>query len=129
MILKTDTIRPFSDLCLIGLPCVVTIAVQGNIVDSKRATVDGVEICEAMNRLADAGADVVGLNCALGPQVMLSVLEQAVKVCKVSSSKASVRGVWPWPPTISPIDQNDRMMKLFQLSGVSPVDGPCLAGI
>ncbi|XP_033636094.1 betaine--homocysteine S-methyltransferase 1-like [Asterias rubens] len=65
-----------------GLPCVVTIACQKTVINGKRATIDGVEICDAMNRLAAAGADVVGLNCAMGPVTMLNVVERAVTECK-----------------------------------------------
>ena len=61
----------------------VTIAAQQGQVGGKPTTVDGVEFTEAFNRLADAGADVVGLNCARGPATMLPILEEAVKACKV----------------------------------------------
>ncbi|XP_038059777.1 betaine--homocysteine S-methyltransferase 1-like isoform X2 [Patiria miniata] len=68
--------------CAPGKPCVVTLAIQRSIIDGKPATADGVEVCEALNRLADAGADVVGLNCARGPATMLPILEDAAKKCK-----------------------------------------------
>ncbi len=60
----------------------MTIACQKNVIDGKRATLDDVDICDALNRLAEAGADVVGLNCAMGPPTMLPLLERAVKECK-----------------------------------------------
>ncbi|XP_022100731.1 betaine--homocysteine S-methyltransferase 1-like [Acanthaster planci] len=64
------------------IPCVVTLAAQQGQVGGKPATLDGVEYSEALSRLVDAGADVVGLNCARGPATMLPILEEAVKVCK-----------------------------------------------
>jgi betaine-homocysteine S-methyltransferase len=52
-----------------GLPAVMTMAVH------KRAiTRDGWTPEEACKRLADAGADVVGLNCSRGPRTMLPYL-------------------------------------------------------
>ncbi|XP_038059775.1 betaine--homocysteine S-methyltransferase 1-like [Patiria miniata] len=57
------------------LPCVVTLTChQGPL------TLDGVEYAEAFKQLAEAGADVVGLNCARGPATMLPVLEEAGKL-------------------------------------------------
>ncbi|XP_066287719.1 betaine--homocysteine S-methyltransferase 1-like [Branchiostoma lanceolatum] len=41
--------------------------------------IDGVLIQEALRRVAEAGADVVGLNCGRGPATTLPVLEEAVK--------------------------------------------------
>ena len=53
-----------------GLPAVVTLAIHREPV-----TREGVEPAEACARLADAGADVVGLNCIRGPKTMLPLLE------------------------------------------------------
>jgi betaine-homocysteine S-methyltransferase len=53
-----------------GLPAVVTLAVH---LDGLR---DGVALTESMRRLEQAGADVVGLNCARGPATMLPLLEE-----------------------------------------------------
>jgi betaine-homocysteine S-methyltransferase len=53
-----------------GLPAVVTLALHRDSV-----TRDGLEPGEACKRLADAGADVVGLNCIRGPETMLPHLE------------------------------------------------------
>ncbi|XP_038059782.1 betaine--homocysteine S-methyltransferase 1-like isoform X1 [Patiria miniata] len=64
------------------IPCVVTMAAQQGQVNGKPATVDGVDYVDAFNKLAEAGADVVGLNCARGPATMLPIMEEAVKVCK-----------------------------------------------
>ena len=53
------------------LPAMVTLAsVQ------KDKTRDGYDYVEACKRLADAGADIVGLNCDRGPQTMLPIIEQ-----------------------------------------------------
>jgi betaine-homocysteine S-methyltransferase len=55
----------------LGLPSMVTFAsVQ------PEATYDGFGYVEACQRLADAGATVVGLNCSRGPETMLPLLEQ-----------------------------------------------------
>jgi betaine-homocysteine S-methyltransferase len=53
-----------------GLPAVVTFA------STKDTTIDGVPLAEACARVADAGADVVGLNCSRGPATMLGLVEQ-----------------------------------------------------
>ncbi|MGI9029145.1 MAG: homocysteine S-methyltransferase family protein [Ilumatobacteraceae bacterium] len=56
-----------------GLASVVTLAVhrQGTMRDGRSAA----EVCRV---LADAGADVVGLNCARGPATMLPLLAEVV---------------------------------------------------
>ena len=53
-----------------GLPAVVTFASTAD------TTIDGVEFGEACRRVADAGADVVGLNCSRGPATMFPLLEK-----------------------------------------------------
>ncbi len=50
-----------------GLPAVVTFALHQD-----EAFRDGVAIEEAVKRLEQGGAEVVGLNCARGPQTMLT---------------------------------------------------------
>ena len=45
--------------------------------------IDGVKIIDAIKRLEDAGAAVVGFNCGRGPETMLPLIREAVKVCKV----------------------------------------------
>jgi betaine-homocysteine S-methyltransferase len=52
-----------------GLTAVVTLAIH-----QAEATRDGWSPEEACRRLADAGADVVGLNCIRGPQTMLPLM-------------------------------------------------------
>lgn len=54
-----------------GLPAVVTFASS-----TQESTMDDVELDEACRRVADAGADVVGLNCSRGPATMLPILER-----------------------------------------------------
>ena len=54
-----------------GLPAVITLAVHRHPI-----TRDGLTPAEACKRIADAGADVVGLNCIRGPRTMLPLLEE-----------------------------------------------------
>ena len=54
-----------------GLPAVVTLAVH-----QADETRDGWSPEEACRRLADAGAEVVGLNCIRGPRTMLPLIER-----------------------------------------------------
>jgi betaine-homocysteine S-methyltransferase len=54
-----------------GLPAVVTLTPHRD-----PSTRDGFSPAEACRRLEDAGADVVGLNCARGPLTMLPLLEE-----------------------------------------------------
>jgi betaine-homocysteine S-methyltransferase len=54
-----------------GLPAVVTLAIH-----QEGATPEGWTPEETCKRLEDAGADVVGLNCARGPHTMLPLLER-----------------------------------------------------
>jgi len=53
-----------------GLPSVITMAVHRSGLAR-----DGGTVLDACKRLADAGADVVGLNCSRGPETMLPLLE------------------------------------------------------
>lgn len=61
-----------------GLPAVMTL----NLHDTP-ATREGIGLAEAMRRLADGGADVVGLNCAWGPATMLPLLAELVDAVRV----------------------------------------------
>lgn len=54
-----------------GLPAVVTLAIH-----QEEQTRDGWAPEDACRRLADAGADVVGLNCIRGPRTMLPLVER-----------------------------------------------------
>jgi betaine-homocysteine S-methyltransferase len=51
-----------------GLPAVVTFASTAD------TTIDGIDFPEAAQRIADAGAEVVGFNCSRGPATMLPML-------------------------------------------------------
>jgi betaine-homocysteine S-methyltransferase len=62
-LLATDVIKEA------GLPAVITL-----VVHRQPATREGWTPEEACKRLADAGADVVGLNCSRGPETMLPLL-------------------------------------------------------
>ena len=46
-------------------------------------TTDDVGAGEALRALEEAGADVVGFNCARGPATMLPLLRDARNICKV----------------------------------------------
>ena len=61
-----------------GLTSVVTLVVDRD--DHMR---DGATLVEAMKRLADTGADVVGLNCSRGPATMLPLLAPLVEAVDV----------------------------------------------
>ncbi|KAI8489374.1 hypothetical protein Bbelb_328170 [Branchiostoma belcheri] len=61
-----------------GLPVVVTLNLQRH-----SELIDGVPIQKALQDLAAAGADVVGLNCGRGPPTMMPVLEQAAENIKI----------------------------------------------
>jgi betaine-homocysteine S-methyltransferase len=61
-----------------GIPTCVTMAIHRQPV-----TRDGLSPADAMRALADAGADVVGLNCIRGPATMLPLLETIVKAVSV----------------------------------------------
>ena len=61
-----------------GCPAVVTIAAY-----APDHTLDGVPVPEACRRLEEAGAAVVGINCARGPSTMMPLLREVRKACKV----------------------------------------------
>ncbi|KAL6080588.1 Homocysteine S-methyltransferase family protein [Balamuthia mandrillaris] len=65
-----------------GLLAVITLAIHEN-----GLTMDGLSPEEACKKLEEAGADVVGLNCARGPKTMLPLLEKITKVvsCPVAA--------------------------------------------
>ncbi len=60
------------------VPACVTLTIH-----QRAATRDGVSPEDAVRMLADAGADVVGLNCSRGPATMLPLLEKIVKAVTV----------------------------------------------
>ena len=61
-----------------GLPAVITLAVH-----RAPETREGWSVAEACKSLADAGADVVGLNCIRGPGTMLPLLREIVPAVDV----------------------------------------------
>jgi betaine-homocysteine S-methyltransferase len=61
-----------------GLPAVITLAVH-----RAPETREGWSVAETFKRLADAGADVVGLNCIRGPRTMLPLLRELVPAVDV----------------------------------------------
>ncbi len=58
-----------------GIPSVVTLSIHQHETDLR----DGVSAVEACQRMRDLGADVVGLNCARGPDTMLPLLEEIAR--------------------------------------------------
>ena len=70
------------------LPAMITMAsVQPN------ATRDGYEYVDACKALADAGADIVGLNCDRGPATMLPLIQKIRRQvsCKVAAQPVPYR--------------------------------------
>ncbi|MGI9093900.1 MAG: homocysteine S-methyltransferase family protein [Mycobacteriales bacterium] len=61
-----------------GLPAVITLAVH-----QEPETREGWSVPDACKRIADAGADVVGLNCIRGPETMLPFIEAIVRAVDV----------------------------------------------
>lgn len=62
------------------LPAVITLVVHDREGDDETdCTLDDVEITEAMKRLETAGADVVGINCARGPETIIPMMEKIKK--------------------------------------------------
>lgn len=64
-----------------GKPSVITFAVD------PEGLHDGIDAATACRRIADAGADVVGLNCSRGPATMLPMLDEirAAVSCHVAA--------------------------------------------
>ncbi len=77
-----------------ALPSVVMFA------STSEQTIDGYELDDACRRLADQGADVVGLNCSRGPQTLLPILERvrAAVDCHVAAVPVPYRTT-PEQPT------------------------------
>lgn len=62
------------------LPAVITLAVLGRNSDGVFSTVDGVPVVQACQQLLENGATLVGTNCFRGPETMLEVVEEIIKV-------------------------------------------------
>jgi betaine-homocysteine S-methyltransferase len=79
-----------------GRPTVVTL-----VFHQESETRDGHTAAEAAKQLEDAGADVVGINCARGPRTMLPLLEQVRKAvtCHVAALPVPYRTT-PEQPTM-----------------------------
>ena len=60
-----------------GLPAAVSFAPF-----MAKNTFDGVPYAEACRRLEEAGAAVVGLNCARGPTTMMPMMKEIRQACK-----------------------------------------------
>jgi betaine-homocysteine S-methyltransferase len=73
-----EALLALEEVTMAGLACVATLAIFKDPV-----TFDGVAVAEACRRLADAGAEVVGLNCMRGPQMMLELLGPIVAAVEV----------------------------------------------
>jgi len=72
-VIAMDCIKEFGN----GLPMVITLNANPT-----GKTFDGVPLPEACRRLEEAGADVVGVNCARGPDTMIPLVKEIRKVCK-----------------------------------------------
>lgn len=92
-----------------GLPGVVTMAIH-----QPGKTRDGLSVAEACGRLEQAGADVVGLNCARGPRTMLPLLgpiREAVS-CPVAALPVPYRTT-PEMPTFQSLRDPERSEQPF----------------
>ncbi|XP_070570375.1 S-methylmethionine--homocysteine S-methyltransferase BHMT2-like [Ptychodera flava] len=71
-------------IIIIRVPAVMMLASYPITTKNGQAiTSDGVPLTEACKKLKDAGADVVGLNCARGSATMMPIMHEIRKVCKV----------------------------------------------
>jgi len=68
LLLALQTLRPRTNLPIIAQLACMEVG----------KTRDGHSVTEAFRLLTDAGADVIGLNCRLGPAELLRTMEQAV---------------------------------------------------
>src|SRR5436853_59865 len=94
-----------------GLPAMVTLAsVQPN------ATRDGYDYVEACKRLADAGADIVGLNCDRGPETMLPIIAKIREVvnCYVAAQPVPYKTT-PAMPTFESL-RDSKGQRVFPLA-------------
>ena len=62
------------------LPAVITLPAMGRNKDGVLSTSDGVPIASACKQLLDLGATLVGSNCYRGPETMVEVIEDIIKV-------------------------------------------------
>jgi len=71
----SEALVALEEIKKVGLPAVITMAIH-----KEDKTKDEVPVPEAMLKLAQAGALVVGLNCGRGPATMINLLEQTKKI-------------------------------------------------
>ncbi|HYR30164.1 MAG TPA: bifunctional homocysteine S-methyltransferase/methylenetetrahydrofolate reductase [Thermoanaerobaculia bacterium] len=90
-----QAIAAIRDVCSLPVVAQVTIGVDGR-------TVFGDEPKDIAQRLDRAGADVIGLNCAVGPDLMLDAIEE---MASVTAKKISCQ-----PNAGLPRDVNGRQM-------------------
>ncbi|XP_065920131.1 betaine--homocysteine S-methyltransferase 1-like isoform X2 [Dysidea avara] len=64
-----------------GKPAVITFCFHRKDDNGQFTLLDEVNIGDACKQIADAGALVVGLNCARGPGMMIEVIEEIRKKC------------------------------------------------
>lgn len=85
-------------------PAVITLAVS-----NRGILHDDIDPGEACQRLADAGADVVGLNCLRGPGTMLPIVEKvrAAVSCSVAALPVPYRTTTDAPTFFSFKDPHD----------------------
>ena len=61
-----------------GVPAVITLSPLDDLI-----TQDGVPVAEACRVLEEKGATVVGLNCSMGLESMVTAITDVRKACKV----------------------------------------------
>ncbi|GFO26856.1 betaine--homocysteine s-methyltransferase 1-like, partial [Plakobranchus ocellatus] len=72
-LLALETIKAFGK----GTPAVITLSAG-----ARDATFDGFSYAEACQKLEEAGAAVVGLNCGRGPETIMPLMREVRKACK-----------------------------------------------
>jgi betaine-homocysteine S-methyltransferase len=95
-LMALEAIRKYSKV-----PAVVTLAIH-----KEPMTREGLTPAEACKRLADAGADVVGINCHRGPATMLPILKEirAAVSCHVAGLPVPYRTTPTQPSFMSLTD-------------------------
>lgn len=85
-----------------GLPIVTTLSMEGE----GGKTLDGFSPAECAKRLADAGSDVVGVNCLYRPPEMLGyakAMRQAVNI-PICCQPSAWHSWWPDPTPVTPAE-------------------------
>ncbi|TCP58179.1 homocysteine S-methyltransferase [Tumebacillus sp. BK434] len=122
LLLALDVVRPL--VASSGVP----IIAQCSLLDVER-TRDGYLLSDAYHKLQEAGADMVGLNCRLGPAEILRALERAVvpeglglSAFPNAGRPAIVDGEFAYKPNYQYF--GDSAVKLWE-QGVSLIGGCC----